>query len=140
MKPSDEQLQKLGSTLREIDPATLQADPDEGKVRWFLGDSATEIFVWAHPGEPPHHTQLVFSRVSVEWSRKAGLITGTFDAGSSTLGGRYDPYLLTLGMSANPVVCRAALLLLKEARIDAAAIAPLIESLESALARLTERG
>lgn len=140
MKPSDEQLQKLGSTLREIDPATLQADPDEGKVRWFLGDSSTEVFVWAHPGESPHHIQLVFARVSVEWSRKAGLMTGTFNPGGSTLGGRYDPYLLTLGMSADPEVCRAALLLLKEAKADAAALAPLIEALEGALARLTERG
>lgn len=140
MRPSDEQLRKLGGTLREIDPATLQSDPDEGKVRWFLGDNGTEIFVWAHASESPHHIQLVFSRISVEWSRKSGLMTGTFNAGGSTMGGRYDPYLLTLGIHVDPEVCRAALMLLKDTRIDPGAIAPLVEALENALAQLTERG
>lgn len=140
MRPSDEQLRKLGGTLREIDPATLQADPDEGKVRWFLGDNGTEIFVWAHPAEAPHHIQLVFSRISVEWSRTTGLMTGTFNVGSSTMGGRYDPYLLRLGIHVDPEVCRAALMLLKDTLIDPSAISPLLEALENALAQLTERG
>ena len=140
MRPSDEQLKRIGPTLREIDPATLQSDPDEGKVRWFLGDGGTEIFVWARPSEPPHHIQLVFARVSVEWSRKMGLLTGTFDPSGSTAGGRYDPYLLQLGVTADPDVCRAALLLLKEASVDLHAVGPLLDALENALAKLTERG
>jgi len=140
MRPSDEQLKRLGATLREIDPATLQSDPDEGKVRWFLGDNGTEIFVWARPSEPPHHIQLVFARVSVEWSRKVGLLTGTFNSTGATMGGRYDPYLLQLGITADPEVCRSALLLLKETTIDPHAIGPLLDALENALAKLTERG
>jgi hypothetical protein len=130
MKPSDDQLRTMGGTLREIDPSTLQSDPDEGAVRWFLGDNGTEIFAWAHAGGPPHHIQLVFARVSVEWNRKTGLTTGTFNAGSATAGGRYDPYLLTVGRQVDPEVCRAALRLLSSTGIDANVVQPLFRALE----------
>ena len=133
MKPSDDQLRNMGGTLREIDPSTLQSDPEEGAVRWFLGDNGTEIFAWTHGADPPHHIQLVFSRVSVEWNRKTGLMTGTFTAGSSTSGGRYDPYLLTLGRQVDPDVCRAALRLLSSASIDASVVKPLSQALEEAV-------
>lgn len=130
MKPTDEQLRQMGGTLREIDPSTLQADPEEGKVRWFLGDSGTEIFAWTHDDRAPHHIQLVFARVSVEWNQKSGLMTGTFNAAASTAGGRYDPYLLTMGANVDPEVCRAALRLLSSASIDARVIEPLTTALE----------
>lgn len=139
MRPSDEQLRRLGSTLREIDPAALQSDAEDGKVRWFLGDGGTEIFVWAHPGQPAHHIQLVFARVSVEWSRKSGLRTGNFSAVAATAGGRYDPYLLQLGISADPEVCRAALVLLGETKLDTQVVGPMVDALQEALSRLGER-
>jgi len=130
MKPSDDQLRSMGGTLREIDPSTLQSDPEEGAVRWFLGDNGTEIFAWTHDSEAPHHIQLVFARVSVEWNTKTGLLTGTFNAGSSTAGGRYDPYLLTVGRQVDPEVCRAALALLSATSIDAKIVQPLTRALE----------
>jgi hypothetical protein len=130
MKPSDEQLKNMGGTLREIDPSTLQSDPDEGAVRWFLGDNGTEIFAWTHDGAAPHHIQLVFARVSVEWNQQSGLMTGTFNASSSTSGGRYDPYLLTLESHVDPEVCRAALRLISASRIDSQVLRPLAQALE----------
>lgn len=133
MRPSDEQLRNMGGTLREIDPSTLQSDPDEGAVRWFLGDNGTEIFAWTRGAEPPHHIQLVFARVSVEWNQKTGLMTGTFNTGSSTAGGRYDPYLLNLESHVDPDVCRAALRLLSAASIDVRVVQPLSQALEQVL-------
>ena len=130
MKPSDDQLRSMGGTLREIDPSTLQSDPEEGAVRWFLGDNGTEIFAWTHESEAPHHIQLVFARVSVEWNQETGLMTGTFNASSSTAGGRYDSYLLTLGNHVDPEVCRAALRLLSAASIDVKVVQPLAQALE----------
>jgi len=130
MRPSDDQLAAMGGTLREIDPSTLQLDPEGGAVRWFLGDQGTEIFAWVRGGEQPHHIQLVFARVSVEWSQKTGLLTGTFDAAASTAGGRFDPYLLTLGRQVDADVCRAALRLLSATRIDARVVRPLASALE----------
>ncbi len=130
MRPSDEQLKSMGGTLREIDPSTLQSDPEEGAVRWFLGDNGTEIFAWTHGDGPPHHIQLVFARVSVEWNQKTGLLTGTFNASSATSGGRYDPYLLTVGRQVDPEVCRAALRLLSAATIDSQVVRPLARALE----------
>ena len=115
-RPSEELLAKLGASVREINPSTLQQDPEDGDVRWFLGDNGTELFVWTHPGKPPHHIQLVFARVSVEWSEQRGLVTGTFTAGSSTSGGRYDAYLMHVGNVADPEVCLAAVSLLAARR------------------------
>lgn len=132
-RPSDDLLRKWGASMREIDPAML-AENDEGPIRWFLGDNGTELFVWALPGHPPHHLQLVFARVSVEWELKKGLSTGSFSSQSSTMGGRYDPYLLNVAHVIDPEVCRAALLLLNEAKIDPAVLATLIRALEVAVA------
>lgn len=133
MRPSDDQLRSMGGTLREIDPSTLQSDPDEGAVRWFLGDNGTEIFAWTHDSDAPHHIQLVFARVSVEWNQETGLMTGTFNASSSTVGGRYDPYLLTVGRQVDPEVCRAALQLLSNTSIDAKVVQPLAKALEEVI-------
>lgn len=129
MKPSDEQLERLGRSLREIDPSTLQDDPEEGKVRWFQGEGGTELFAWAQPGQPPHHVQLVFARISVEWDRRDGLVTGTFNEGASTLGGRFDAYMLRSARVADPQVCRAALHLLAASRIDLQLLHPLVQAL-----------
>lgn len=129
MRPSDEQLERLAASLREIDPSTLQEDPDEGKVRWFQGEGGTELFAWVRPGQPPHHVQLVFARVSVEWSQKDGLKTGTFAQGAATSGGRYDPYLLELERAADPEVCRAALHLLSASKLERELVSPLLQAL-----------
>jgi hypothetical protein len=139
-KPSDEQLQKIGQSLREIDPTTLIPDEEGARVRWFLGDNGTEIFAWNHGPAPAHHIQMVFSRVSVEWVAQTGLTTGTFATGSSTAGGRYDPYLLTVGSNIDPEVCRAALVLLGTTKIDEAVSGPLIKALEAALSAPGDRG
>jgi hypothetical protein len=101
-------------------------------VRWYLGANGCEVFAWLHPGKPAHHVQLVFARVSVEWSQREGLKTGTFQETSSTAGGRYDPYLLTHGKVIDPEVVRAALVLLKGSQIDPAVGAPLVTALERA--------
>lgn len=139
-RPTDEQLQRLGASLREINPATLQQDPEEGKVRWFLGDGGTELFVWSHDDKPPHHLQLVFARVSVEWSDLRGLVTGTFASGASTSGGRYDAYLMHVGTFADPEVCQAALTLLKASPLDEQVRSALERPLTEALAKAPPRG
>ena len=131
--PTDDQLCALGASLREIDPTTLLPDDEGSKVHWFLGDNGTELFVWVRGGASAHHVQLVFARVSAEWDQKAGLVTGTFQAGSSTAGGRYDPYLLTVGQNVDAEVCRAALRLLRSAKIDLGVAGPMITALELAL-------
>ena len=96
-KPTADMLKTWGASLREIDPKSLVQDDEGLKVRWYLGDNATELYAWIKPDGSADHMQLVFSRVSVEWSTKKGLTTGTFQSGSSTAGGRYDPYLLATG-------------------------------------------
>jgi hypothetical protein len=131
-RPTPEELERWGQSLREIDPSTLAQDEKEGPVRWFLGDDGTELFVWQRPDSPPHHLQLVFARVSVDWDAQKGLVTGSFDSMSATAGGRFDAYLLTLAALPDPAVCNAALLLLA-----AAPLAPEIaQSLMIALERV----
>ncbi len=132
-RPTDEQLRRLGASLREIDPATLHQDPAEGPVRWFQGEGGTEITAWVDEVGVPRHIQLVFARASVEWSGK-GLVTGAFDARSSTAGGRYDPYLLRVGTGADREVCEAALLLLGAAcELGPEIVDPLVKALCRAL-------
>ncbi len=135
MNPTPEQLELWGASLREIDPGSLVPDEDGATVHWYLGDNGTEVFAWTHAGQAPHHVQLVFARVSVEWSVDLGLITGTFQSGSSTSGGRYDPYMLSVGQQVDAEVCRYALMLLQKATIDADSIVPLITALERAVAQ-----
>ena len=132
-RPTDEQLLRLGRSLREIDPSSLQQEPGEDPVRWFMGEAGTELFAWGPPGLPPRHLQLVFSRVSLEWTRAGGLRTGSFDPNASTAGGRYDPYLLTLGPSVDAQVCRAALTLLGASGVGHEVLAPLLGALGAAL-------
>lgn len=132
-RPSDETLHKLGASLREISPETLQQDPDDGNIRWFLGDNGTELFVWSRDGEGPHHIQLVFARVSVEWSDKRGVVTGTFQATSSTSGGRYDAYLMQVGNVADPEVCVAAVILLEASSLTEDVKTSLINQLKATL-------
>ena len=132
MNPTPEQLEQWGASLREIDPGSLVPDEDGAQVHWYRGDNGTEVFSWAHPGQAAHHVQLVFARVSVEWSVELGLRTGTFRSGSSTSGGRYDPYLLSVGQQVDDEVCHFALALLRKATIDATGIGPLVSALEQA--------
>jgi hypothetical protein len=133
LAPTPEQLQQWGASMREIDPSSLNKDEDGASVRWFLGDNGTELFAWCHGANPPHHLQLVFARVSVEWEDKRGLMTGAFKGGSSTAGGRYDPYLLSTGAQANTEVSQSALTLLKASKVPAELIAPLVGALEKAV-------
>ncbi|MBK7858892.1 MAG: hypothetical protein IPJ65_09795 [Archangiaceae bacterium] len=132
-KPTPEQLKAWGASLREIDPTSLVQE--EGlKVQWYLGDSATELYCWVHDDGRPDHLQLVFSRVSVEWSEKKGLTTGTFQTGGSMAGGRYDPYLLSVGKEVDLEVCEAALVLLTASSIAQPLYAPMVEAVRKALA------
>lgn len=131
MKPSKEQLAQWGTSLREIDPGSLIPDEDGARVHWYLGDNGTELFAWSHGDAGPHHLQLVFARVSVEWTVDRGLVTGTFKSGSTSSGGRYDPYLLSVGQQVDPEVCDLALTLLDSARVDEAVIAPLLTALRT---------
>ncbi len=131
MKPSRDQLQKWGTSLREIDPSSLIPDEDGARVHWYLGENGTELFAWSHGEQPPHHLQLVFARVSVEWTNEKGLITGTFKSGATSSGGRYDPYLLSVGQQVDPEVCDFALQLLDCARVNEATIAPLVTALRA---------
>jgi len=127
-KPTPENLKAWGASLREIDPSSLVQE--EGlKVRWYLGDNSTELYCWVHPDGRPDHLQLVFHRVSVEWSEKKGLTTGTFQAGGSMAGGRYDPYLLSVGKEVDREVCEAALTMLKASSVDAALVQPMVDAL-----------
>ena len=84
------------------------------------------------PDQFPHHLQLVFARVSVEWSTQRGLITGTFKTGSTSSGGRYDPYLLSVGQQIDPEVCASARKLLERSVVDAKVTAPLVQALAHA--------
>ncbi len=128
-KPTPETLKAWGASLREIDPSSLVQDETGLKVRWYLGDSSTELYCWVHPDGRPDHLQLVFARVSVEWSEKKGLLTGTFQAGGSMAGGRYDPYLLSVGKEVDREVCEAALTMLKASSIDASLVKPMVDAL-----------
>ncbi|MBL8956511.1 MAG: hypothetical protein JNK82_37395 [Myxococcaceae bacterium] len=127
-RPTPENLKAWGASLREIDSSALVQE--EGlKVRWYLGDSSTELYCWVHADGRPDHLQLVFARVSVEWGEKKGLTTGTFQAGGSMAGGRYDPYLLSVGKEVDREVCEAALTLLKASTIDPGLVKPLVDGL-----------
>lgn len=128
-KPTADMLKTWGASLREIDPKSLVQDDEGLKVRWYLGDNATELYAWIHPDGTPDHMQLVFSRVSVEWSTKKGLTTGTFQSGSSTAGGRYDPYLLATGKEVDVEVCEAAKVLLSSSPIEAVLLSPILAAL-----------
>ena len=135
-RPTPEILKQLGVSLREIDPSHLMQEDESGlKVRWYLGDNATELYAWTVPatGEPDH-VQLVFAGVSVEWSLARGLATGAFKTGSSTMGGRYDPYLLASAGGVDRDVCEAALLVLRSSAIDARLTAALVKALGAAVA------
>jgi hypothetical protein len=132
-KPTSELLKAWGASLREIDPSSLVQDESGLKVRWYLGDSGTELYCWVHPDGRPDHLQLVFSRVSVEWSEKKGLTTGTFQSGGSMAGGRYDPYLLSVGKEVDLDVCEAATTLLSASPIDASLSKPMVEALSKLL-------
>lgn len=134
MKPTFDQLDQWGASLREIDPESLVPDEDGAQVQWLLGDNGSEVFIWSHPGRAPHHLQLVFARISVEWSLADGLVTGTFKSASSTAGGRHDPYLLSVGSQIDEEVCGLALRLLRRSTVATEALAPLIRALEQALA------
>ncbi len=115
--------------MREIDPSSLAQEADGAKVRWFLGDNGTELFVWSLGTAAPHHLQLVFARVSVEWEQGRGLMTGSFKTGSTSSGGRYDPYLLSVGAQADAEVCRSALALLEASPVPKELLAPLMSAL-----------
>lgn len=130
--PSEAQLVRIGESLREIDPSTLQQDDDEGPVRWFLGDSGTEIFAWLDGEGRAQHVQLVFARVSVDWSLSEGLKTGSFSGGSAIAGGRYDGYLMQVAQRADPDVCRAALTMMRAARGVEGFFGPFLVALEQA--------
>jgi hypothetical protein len=133
MSPTPEQVKALGASLREIDPSSLQPDDDGSQVRWWLGDNGTELFAWAHAGEAPHHLQLVFSRVSVEWSAARGLVTGSFGAGATSSGGRYDPYVMAEASGVDRGVCAVALALLEASTVAPALLQPLVQQLNLAL-------
>lgn len=133
MRASDHHLGRLAASLREIDPSTLQSDPEEGEVRWFSGDEGCELFIWKRPGEPPRHYQLVFSRVSVEWASEGGLHTGAFEGRGATLGGRYDPYLFATQPTLDLETCEAARRLLAATSLEPALLAPLMAALDEAL-------
>lgn len=132
-RPPDEVLTRLGRSLREIDPSTLHPDPEEGPVRWFLGESGTEITAWVDEQGTPRHIQIVFARVSLEWTER-GVVTGTFDPKGTTAGGRYDPYLLRVGAGVDEDVCRAAITLLEAASIDDAVKRPVLQALHQVVA------
>lgn len=138
-RPTDEQLRALGKTLREIDPSALQPDEEGGRVRWFLGDAATELFAWTVGDAPPHHVQLNFARVSIEWSADDGLRTGTFQNTPATAGGRYDAYLLRVSNQIDPEVCHAALTLLEVSPLPAEVRAPIEQAIANALALDTQK-
>jgi hypothetical protein len=139
-RPSDDQLQRLGKSLREIDPSNLQQEPDAGRVRWFLGEGGTELFAWMHEdAASPHHVQLVFAEVSVEWVQGRGLVTGRFHANAAIAGGRYDPYLMAEGVSVDPDVCRAAITLLRASPIEHRLLQPLNRAMELALSQSAGR-
>lgn len=128
-----EQLRRLGEGLREIDPGALQADPEEGAVRWFLGERGTELFAWTRVGPEPEHVQLIFARLQLEWTRAEGLVTRHFRAGGSTAGGRYDAYLLTPDQALDREVCAGAHVLLSASAVPKSVAAPVLRALERAL-------
>jgi hypothetical protein len=134
-KPTPENLKTWGVSLREIDPTSLVQEESGLKVRWYLGDNGTELYCWVHPDGRTDHLQLVFSRVSVEWSEKRGLTTGTFQAGASMAGGRYDPYLLSVGKEVDREVCEAAVTMLEASSVDRGLVKPMLDALATVLGR-----
>jgi|GEM_PF-2427072 len=134
--PAEDTLRRLGKSLREIDPGALQEDPDEGAVRWFLGETGTELFAWTRAGPHPDHVQLVFARVQLEWTLTQGLVTRRFRSGGSTAGGRYDAYLLTPSERLDLDVCEGALTLLRASAVPEEVRGPLVQALERAVPRI----
>jgi hypothetical protein len=130
---SDAQLEAWGASLREIDPSTLQEDPESGPVRWFQGEAGCEAFVWLNDAGEPHHVQLIFANRSVEWSQAEGLRTGSLRSGGATAGGRYDGYLLQSGHQVDLELCAAARRLLAASCTGGTLFAPLVQALWSAL-------
>jgi hypothetical protein len=129
MKSSDQELQDLGKSLREIDPSALQTDADDGSLRWFQGERGVELFAWARP-DGVDHAQLVIRDRTVEWSRHRGLSTAELSVGGASLGGRYDPYLVrAAGIDAE--LCRAALVLLEASPLAQEAAAPFVVALRA---------
>ncbi len=136
---SEEGLQKLGRSLREIDPSTLQHDPEEGRVRWFQGEGATELTLWVDEEGRTRHAELIFSRVQIEWGESGQLTSGTFTNQSSTAGGRYDTYVLEVTGRLDEEVARAALTLLEASSVDRSVTEPLCGALRAALGPATLR-
>ena len=57
-QPTPDMLKAWGASLREIDPTSLVQEESGLKVRWYLGDSSTELYCWVHPdGRPDHPRQ-----------------------------------------------------------------------------------
>lgn len=133
--PSDDALRKLGASLREIDSSALQADEEEGAVRWFLGETGTELFAWTREGPHPEHVQLVFARTQLEWTQAQGLATRRFRSGGSTAGGRYDAYLLGPTEGLDLELCAQALALLSASPVPEVVRAPVVQALERAIQR-----
>lgn len=128
--PSDEVLRRLGASLREIDPRTLAVNPEEGAVRWFLGDSGTELIAWTRGGSEPAHLQLTLDRLQLEWTRAKGLVIRRFKPGGSSAGGRYDGYLLGSASPVDPAIRAAAKALLLASPVPAQLCAPLLRALD----------
>ena len=131
--PSPARFAAWGGSLREIDPSTLAADPEDGPVRWFLGDGGCEIFVWLDPDGAAHHAQLILGSVTLDWSSLRGLSTASFVDGGSILGGRHDGYLLKDGTRDDGGVLSAARALLEGASVGGGLFAPILGSLRSVL-------
>jgi len=132
--PSRARFEVFGRSLREIDPRTLAADPEDGPVRWFLGEGGCEVFVWLDAGGAAHHAQLVLGQVTLEWSPQRGLSTSSFVGGGSMLGGRHDGYLLRDGTRDEGGVVAAAHSFLQASPVGMDLFAPILASLGRALA------
>lgn len=131
--PSPARFQAWGQGLREIDPSTLAADPEDGPVRWFLGEGGCEVFVWLDADGASNHAQLVLGPVTLDWSRQRGLSTSSFVDGGSILGGRHDGYLLRDGTRDDGGVVVAAYSLLLGAQVGRDVFEPILASLRDAL-------
>jgi hypothetical protein len=130
LKLTDHELRRLGASLREIDPLALQSDPTEGRPRWFQGDRGVELFAWSRFGRVDH-AQLILGRTSVEWSERSGLSVGQLSDTCAPLGGRYDAYLVFPSDRLDPLLCRAALHVLRASPLAAEVVAPFVTALEA---------
>jgi hypothetical protein len=137
--PPVETLAQLGKTMREIDPSALQHDDEEGPVRWFLGDSGTELFAWGgSDSAPAKHLQLIVARMQVEWTERTGLTAAPFRQAGTSMGGRYDTYLLGRDRALDRQLIEGARALLDSANIPAPLVAPMRSALEQALLQLMD--